>query len=122
MAERWSSNCSLNRTQTRCAGSGRLAQALGPTGGTVSNFKHTEKCFCCGTEFQFGPHIYDGKHIPGYGITVCRACYEGNWDGWAPHYEVLVLAHLKNKGIEPPARNSKGWLPRDWPVRAGSGS
>jgi len=40
-------------------------------------------------------------------------CWEANWDGWAPHLEAKVTARLKAKGLPLPARNAKGWLPRD---------
>ena len=41
-----------------------------------------EYCVTCGKTFQFGPGVYDGKHIARYQAMVCRTCYEGNWDGW----------------------------------------
>ncbi len=69
-------------------------------------------CFACGSTFQFGPHIYDGKHIRKYEITVCSGCYEGNWDGWAPHYEEKILKHLNEKELPVPNRNEAGYLPR----------
>lgn len=53
--------------------------------------------------------------MPGYAFTVCTGCYRGNWDGWAPAYEDAILAHLAGRGVDEPARNSSGWLPRDWP-------
>ena len=70
-------------------------------------------CDACGSQYQFGPHIYDGKHIDAYGINVCSGCYQGNWDGWAPHFEEAVTRHLRAKGLPIPPRNAKGWLPRD---------
>ena len=78
--------------------------------------KNIIKCFCCQSEFQFGFGAYQGTHVPGYEITVFRSCYDGNWDGWAPHHEGLILKHLRERDLEPPSRNSSGWLPRDWPV------
>ncbi len=70
-------------------------------------------CFFCGGRFRFGNHIYNGQHIARYQVTVCRSCYDGNWDGWAPRYETRLIAHLQDKAISVPARNAKGWLPRD---------
>jgi len=52
------------------------------------------RCPLCYGEFQFGPHRYDGTTIPRYQITVCNSCYQGNWDGWAPHYEKQLIEHL----------------------------
>lgn len=71
------------------------------------------RCDLCNKEFQFGPHMYDGKHIPRYQITVCMSCWNGNWDGWAPDLEARLISHLKNKGLPIPERNAKGWLPRE---------
>lgn len=63
---------------------------------------------------KWGPHLYEGLYIPRYGITVCRKyCYEGNWDGWAPHHEEKIIATLREKKLPIPERNEKGWLPRD---------
>jgi ribosome-binding protein aMBF1 (putative translation factor) len=70
-------------------------------------------CDICGQPFQFGRHIYNGKVIHTYELTVCRTCYDSNHDGWAPHYEQKILKHLKEKGIKVPERNESGWLPRE---------
>jgi hypothetical protein len=70
-------------------------------------------CDLCGSKFQFGPHVYDGKHIASYQLTVCRSCWESNHDGWAPGLEDVFLAHLKAKGIAVPTRNAQGWFPRE---------
>lgn len=76
-------------------------------------FKVMYTCFTCGREFQMRPHVYDGAFIPLYQVSVCRICYNGNWDGWAPHYEARLISHFKAKGLPVPTRNAKGWLPRD---------
>jgi hypothetical protein len=70
-------------------------------------------CGICGAQFQFGPHRYDGRHISTYKLTVCGSCYDANWDGWAPHWEPILIKHLNTNGIPIPSRNSKGWLPRE---------
>ena len=70
-------------------------------------------CDICGNDYQFGPHRYEGKTIPCYQLSVCMTCYEGNWDGWAPHLEGKVLEHLKSRGLPIPMRNDSGWLPRE---------
>lgn len=79
----------------------------------MAEFKKMLHCDLCGSEYQFGPHIYNGKYIARYKLAVCMPCYEGNWDGWAPHYEENILKHLKSKELPIPERNSNGWLPRD---------
>lgn len=79
----------------------------------VAGHKVMIMCGICGNGFQMGPNQYDGKWIPRYQLSVCRSCYEGNWDGWGPVAEEKLLPHLREKGIEIPERNSKGWIPRD---------
>jgi hypothetical protein len=71
------------------------------------------ECEMCRASFQMGPHRYDGKHIQSYNLTVCKSCWEGNWDGWAPHREAKLIKHLNAKGMPIPPRNAKGWLPRE---------
>lgn len=73
----------------------------------------TELCFSCGQSFAFGQNAYHGRFIPNYQIMVCRGCNDANWEGWAPFVEGKLLAHLKAKGLEVPARNAQGLLPRD---------
>lgn len=72
-----------------------------------------ETCATCGRGFRYGPNRYDGKYIPTYKITVCSVCYQANWDGWAPQFEAAVTCKLREQGLPLPARNAKGWLPRD---------
>ena len=81
----------------------------------MSDKPYTQTCFFsfCGQSFQMSHGHYDGKFIPRYKISVCRNCYDGNWDGWAPHFEEQLLPHLEANGIDVPERNAKGWLPRD---------
>lgn len=82
----------------------------------MSNQKIMFRCFfpfCGNQSFQMGHGLYDGKYIRRYDISVCMSCWRGNWDGWAPHYEKLLIAHLKEKGLPIPERNEKGWLPRE---------
>ena len=76
-------------------------------------YRSMQKCFTCGTQYQFGSGRYDGKHIARYGIDVCRICYDANWDGWAPHYGEKIIAHLKIVNRPIPGMNADGFLPRD---------
>ena len=72
------------------------------------------KCDVCGTMYQHGPHKYKGHRLELYGdIFCCDTCWQGNWDGWAPHREKTLLDHLKQKNLPVPERNAKGWLPRN---------
>lgn len=70
-------------------------------------------CDLCGSQFHYGNHRYDGRYNPTYEIMTCHACHDANWDGWARHMENRVTARLKAQGKPLPARNEKGWLPRD---------
>ena len=60
-----------------------------------------------------GPDLYAGAWIPRYQMHVCSPCYQGNWDGYADHFENDIIRHLNAKGIAHPERNAKGYLPRD---------
>lgn len=72
------------------------------------------KCDVCGAMYQHGPHRYEGHKLKLYGnIFCCDSCWQGNWDGWAPHYEKMLLDHLRQKNLPVPERNAKGWLPRN---------
>ena len=79
----------------------------------MSDEKFMTNCELCGRSFQFGPQVYDGKVIPRYQLTVCMSCWKGNWDGWNPRHEALLIAHSKAEGLPIPERNEKGWLPRE---------
>ena len=65
------------------------------------------RCFLCENDFQFGPHIYDGRNIPAWGIMVCLSCYTSNCDGIARHFDSKLVAHLESPGA-PISRNDKG--------------
>jgi len=72
------------------------------------------KCDVCGSSYQHGPHRYEGHSLKLYGnIFACDPCWQGNHDGWAPHYEKVLLAHLERQDLPVPPRNVKGFLPRD---------
>ncbi len=75
---------------------------------------YMERCDICGNEFQFSDHQYDGRKCQGYNMMACRSCYDGNHDGWAPHYEDRILKHLEDHGIEEPERLDNGLLPREF--------
>lgn len=71
-------------------------------------------CDVCGASYQFGPHRYEGHALKLYGtIFCCDTCWKGNWDGWAPHLEPLLIGHLERQGLPVPERNRNGLLPRD---------
>lgn len=55
--------------------------------------------------------VFDGKNLKRYHMTVCDTCYWDNADGWAPEFEALLLASLKEHGLPTPERNANGLLP-----------
>ena len=71
------------------------------------------KCPLCPNEFQISPPRIEGVTIPRYQITVCRSCYNNNWDGWEPGREKHLLKHLKLNNLPVPDRNANGRFPRD---------
>lgn len=71
------------------------------------------KCAVCGQLYQHGPHRYEGHKLELYGVFCCDQCWVANWDGWARHYEAVLLGHLKDSGLPEPKRNEKGLLPRN---------
>ena len=71
------------------------------------------ECQVCGQHYQHGLHRYEGHKLELYGIFCCDSCWVANWDGWAPHYEPVLLRHLRAEGLPEPTRNEKGLLPRN---------
>jgi hypothetical protein len=51
------------------------------------------------------------KYLPRYKILVCKACYEGNWDGWNDAYEKILKEPLEKKGLPIPERNKNNLHP-----------
>ena len=80
----------------------------------MSKEKFSFSCDVCGSRYQHGPHRYEGHKLHLYGgIFCCSSCWEGNWDGWVPHYEGVLLRCLEEKGLPVPKRTSEGLLPRN---------
>ena len=77
--------------------------------GSGDDAKFYYDCFLCNRPFQFGPHIYDGRHIAAWNMEVCRRCYDSNWDGIVIEGRPKLVEHLKNIGVEI-KRNAKGWV------------
>ena len=69
--------------------------------------------FLCDRPFQFGDHVYDGRHIRQWDIQLCRFCVAGNWDGIVLETHPRLAEHLRERQI-PFQLNDKGWL--DIPV------
>jgi hypothetical protein len=69
------------------------------------------KCDICGNVHYQGKGVYPLRKVSGYGLFCCDICYRGNLDGWSPRYEAKLLSSLKEKGVNPPPRNAKGFLP-----------
>ena len=66
-------------------------------------------CFMCKRHVQVGPHRYEGRNVPAWGVFICDKCKSGNWDGIVPASYPHLIEHLKSKRIEI-VLNAKGWL------------
>ena len=74
----------------------------------------TKQCELCNSNYQQGAGIYEGHRLDLYDDMICcKSCWNGNEDGWNPSKEKLLIEHLKKKNLPIPARNVKGWLPRN---------
>lgn len=78
----------------------------------MGKLKFMSKCELCGSEYQQGPHLYEGRHSQLFDLWVCSTCWEYNWDGWADHYEEKLLKHIESKQLPIPERNPNGLFPR----------
>ena len=79
----------------------------------MANQKFMFNCDLCGSQYQHGPHRYEGHNLKRYEMMVCDTCWQSNWDGWAPQYENRIIEHTKSKGMTLPSRNDNGLLPRE---------
>jgi hypothetical protein len=50
--------------------------------------------------------------VPRDRFSVCRACWDENWVGWAREHETLILKHLQEQGLPVPTRNVAYLFPR----------
>jgi len=66
-------------------------------------------CFLCERPFQFGPHLYNGRHIAAWNVQICDNCTKWNWDGLVPERHSRLIEHLRANGI-PINLNANGWL------------
>jgi hypothetical protein len=73
---------------------------------------HMETCRMCGSSFEHGPHVYQGRQLKRYKLLVCEACHKSNADGWNREMEPKLLAHLRAANLPVPERNAKGLFPR----------
>jgi hypothetical protein len=71
-------------------------------------------CFLCKRPFQFGDHVYKGRHIAAWDVEICDGCLSSNWDGIVPDTHPDLIEHLKAKEI-PVTLNPRGWI--DIPLR-----
>ena len=65
-----------------------------------------EPCFIC-------QHDAAERHVRRYQMSVCRACWDRNWDGWPRQYEARILQDLQGRELPVPVRNVFGRFPRE---------
>jgi len=66
-------------------------------------------CILCSLPFQFGPHVYNGRHIAQWNTQICDSCCRANWDGIVPGTYPKLIEHLNAQNI-PVTLNANGWL------------
>ena len=70
-------------------------------------------CDICGTRCKTGAGVHGVQRIPGYDLTVCRNCFQSNYEGWAPEHVEAFENHLELKQIPFPARHAGVLYPRE---------
>lgn len=75
----------------------------------MSEYKDMTPCFLCKTEFQTGPHIWEGRKIQAWDVMICDRCRSKNEEGILPDRFPHLIQHLKDKGI-PVRLNVSGWI------------
>lgn len=75
----------------------------------MDNQKIYYDCILCERPFQFGPHIYDGRHISAWDVEICQRCIRSNWDGIVTSDHPRLVEHLNKQGVQIKL-NPKGWL------------
>ena len=58
----------------------------------------TVECFLCQRQIKFGHGVYEGRVVRAWGITICRTCESGNWDGIVPRVHPRLVEHLSPMG------------------------
>jgi hypothetical protein len=76
---------------------------------TTDGDKILYECILCHRPFQFGPHVYDGRHIAVWGVEICSRCIAANWDGIMLDRHPDLVERLNAKGVQV-TLNQKGWL------------
>ncbi len=67
-------------------------------------------CCVCDEPFKFGPHVYEGRPIPGWqDLMICRECEKSNHDGVVSATHPHLMQRLKSLGIEV-VLNKDGWI------------
>jgi len=64
-------------------------------------------CDICREQKRCGPHLYEGRGVPAWGMWVCDICRLTN--DVPPAYEAQTVARLNAKGISF-SRNAKGFI------------
>lgn len=79
----------------------------------MSSEHYKKKCQVCSREFDYGPHVYQGRYLPRYQMVACNSCLRAHHDGWGLEAEKCILQHLNQSGIDVPERNAVGLLPTE---------
>lgn len=71
--------------------------------------EHPADCFLCEQSFAYGQGRYDGRPVPGWGVSICSRCEDRGHDGLMPHQHPRLLAHFADQGITP-RRSEDGFI------------
>ena len=56
--------------------------------------------FLCKRQVEVGPHRYEGRNVPAWGIFIYDTCRNANWDGIVPTTYPHLIEYLKSKATE----------------------
>lgn len=68
------------------------------------------QCCVCERSFQFGPHVYAGRRIPGWHDSmICKECDRSNREGVVPDTHPRLVQRLKALKVRI-ILNEEGWI------------
>lgn len=73
---------------------------------TIRDGKIFYNCDLCGSEYQFGPHVYAGHYLFSFKLNVCKRCVPRTDSPIPALYEAKFLKLVKKKGLDAPTRNA----------------
>lgn len=75
-----------------------------------------QDCEVCSKEYQQDRGQHEGRRLRGYGLIICKRCFDGNRDGWGQNDEDTIVSRMLERGQSLPPRNAKGLYPLEFGV------